>query len=227
MSQPSTPTGPPRFTPPASYGGYGGDLQNYPVSGRPSSPAPYADPPAPPRTGYPSPGYPQVGHAPLGHPQPGYPEHRPGIPQPPQRPGTVGLAATLAVTASLQWVCALGFVWLVTTAAVSELGTTGADGVLLHMMSRFGYRMVEGLAWPLFLFPLASTFFGFALLGRAWWSRIGFTVTGLVAVLWSLWWLHSSWLLWLPSTAYIAVACLLVWTPSASRWFARKPTARR
>ncbi|MCW2804616.1 MAG: hypothetical protein QOF52_2688 [Propionibacteriaceae bacterium] len=141
------------------------------------------------------------------------------VPQPPQRPGTVGLAATLAVTASLQWICVLAFAWLVALAATEELSTSGVDGVIFHMMNRFGYRMIEGLAWPLFGLPLAATVFGLALLGRRPWSRIGFTVAGAAALTWSAWWLQGSLLFWIPVASYILIACVLVWTPTANRWF--------
>jgi hypothetical protein len=125
----------------------------------------------------------------------------------------------LAVTASLQWICVLAFAWLVALAATEELSTSGVDGVIFHMMNRFGYRMIEGLAWPLFGLPLASTVFGLALLGRRPWSRIAFTVAGVAAVTWSAWWLQGALLFWIPVASYILIACVLVWTPTANRWF--------
>jgi hypothetical protein len=119
----------------------------------------------------------------------------------------------------LQWICLLAFAWLVALAATEELSTSGVDGVIFHMMNRFGYRMIEGLAWPLFGLPLAATVFGLALLGRRPWSRIGFTVAGAAALTWSAWWLQGSLLFWIPVASYILIACVLVWTPTANRWF--------
>ena len=134
----------------------------------------------------------------------------------------VGLAATLASTASLQWVCALSLCWLVATAGVAQLGTTGVDGGVYHTLNRISYRLREGLAWPLYLFPLASFVLSFLLLtGRAW-ARLAFSVTGAAALLWSGWWLRNDLIWWLIPAFYIAVATLVLWTADANRWFHSK-----
>lgn len=205
MSQP--PAGPPQFTAPAGYGSYGGEQQHYPVAG------------AHPQLGYPHPPTRQHWYGQPSDPQPTQPG--PPLARQPKQPATVVIAATLAVTASVQWICVLGFIWLAAITVAGQLGTSGADGVLLHMMSRFGYRMLDGLAWPLFSIPLAATVFGFALLGGRPWSRISFTLTGVVAVCWLAWWLQGNLLLWVFPAAYIALTCVLVWTPAGNRWYGR------
>jgi hypothetical protein len=138
---------------------------------------------------------------------------------PPQRPAVVGLAATLAATASLQWVCVLSFCWLVATAGAAQLGTTGVDGGLYHLLNRFNYRMLDGLAWPLYLFPVASFVLSFLLLARRSWARIAFSVTGAAALVWSAWWLWGDLEWWLIPASYIALTVLVLWTPEATRWY--------
>jgi hypothetical protein len=91
------------------------------------------------------------------------------------------------------------------------------------MINRFGYRMIDGLALPLFAFPLASTILGFALLSRRSWPRTALTATGVAALAWSGWWLRDSPLLCIFPAAYIVLTCGLLWTPAGSRWYRWKP----
>jgi hypothetical protein len=146
-------------------------------------------------------------------------------PQPPQRPATIALAATLASTASLQWIGLLTFCWLVATAGVAQLGTTGVDGGVYHVLSRFSSRMLDGLAWPLYLFPLASFVLSFLLLTRRPWTRLVFSATGAAALLWSAWWLRADLVWWLVPAGYIAVSVLVLWTADAGRWYRWRPAS--
>lgn len=225
MSQPPFEGVPPTFSPPPQgYGGYGGELQSY---GQP---------------GYDQTGYGQTGH---GQPYPGTPvaprtqpwQVQPvpapagtgqlGLPHPmvpPQRPAVIGLAATLAISASLQWICVLSFSWLVATAGARQLGTSGVEGGLYHLLNRFNYRMLDGLAWPLYLFPLASFVLGFLLLARRSWARLAFTLVGGAALAWSALWLRHDLVWWLAPAGYVAVAVLVLWTRPASRWYAWRPS---
>lgn len=214
MSQPVDPGVPPHFQPPVSYGGYGGDLQSY---GQPRHPSTYEQSYAP-RLDTAGPVPPAV-DAPVFLPAP-----RMAGPLP-QRPAVVGLAATLAATASLQWIGVLSLCWLLAAAGVSQLGTTGVDGGVYHVLSQFSYRMLDGLAWPLYLFPLASFVLSFLLLTRRPWSRLAFSVTGAAALAWSAWWLRSDLLWWLVPAGYIGVSVLVLWTAEASRWYRWRPTS--
>jgi len=146
-------------------------------------------------------------------------------PQPPQRPATIGLAATLASTASLQWIGLLSFCWLVASAGVAQLSTSGVDGGVYHVLSRFSYRMLDGLAWPLYLFPLVSFVLSFLLLTRRPWTRLAFSVTGAAALLWSAWWLRSDLLWWLVPAGYIAITVLVLWTAETTRWYRWRPAS--
>lgn len=197
MSQPPGPWVSPEFQPPPGYGGYGG--------------------PAP---GYGQQPYPDSSYSVLP-PPPAYVQPLPPVPAPPQRPAGVGLAVTLAATASLQWVCVLSFCWLVATAGVAQLGTSGMDGGLYHALSRFSYRMLDGLAWPLYLFPLTSFVLSFLLLVRRPWTRLAFSATGAAALLWSAWWLRDALVWWFVPAVYIAVSVLVLWTREGNRWFGR------
>ena len=129
------------------------------------------------------------------------------------------MAATMAVTASLQWVCTLSFAWLVATVGVGDLGTSGVDGGIYHILNRFNDRLLDGLAWPLYLFPAVSFVLGFVLLARRQWARWAFTLCGALALGWSAWWLRSDLLWWLAPAVYIAVSLLIVWTAAANRWY--------
>ncbi len=207
MSQPTGPGVPPDFQPPSHDGGYGGNLQNYGQQGYQG-------------LGYvptPPPWRPQPSAAPAAPLAPAAVQALPS--SPPQRPAVVGLAATLAATASLQWVCVLSVCWLVATAGAAQLGTTGVDGGLYHLLNRFNYRMLDGLAWPLYLFPVASFVLSFLVLARREWARIAFTVTGAAALVWSAWWLRTDLEWWLIPASYIALAVLVLWTPEATRWY--------
>ncbi len=199
MSQP--------YVPPAPPGPHGAPQFRPP--GYPPAPSPYGSPPAP--TPYPA-----------SYPAPYTAQHpAPAIPRPMPRPAVVTLAATMAVTASLQWICALSFAWVVATAGAASLETTEADveGSLFHILNRFHYRMVDGLAWPLYLIPLVSFFLGFVVLAPRPWARWGLTLVGLVALGWSAWWLRHDLIWWLPAALYVIVACLVLWTPGATAWY--------
>lgn len=194
-----------------SYGGYGGELQNYDpqryAAAPPTQPTWTEPPPAVWNPNATAPPAPLVAAAEV-------PRERP-----PQRPAVIGLAATLGATASLQWICALSFVWLVATTGANQLGTSGVDGGLFHILNRFNYRMLDGLAWPLYLFPLASLVLSFLLLARRPWARLAYTITGAAALVWSAWWLRNDFVWWLVPAGYIAVAVVVLWTADASRWY--------
>ena len=148
-----------------------------------------------------------------------------GYPAPataPQRPVGIGLAATLAVTASLQWICGLTLLWLAAAAGADTLSRSGTQGAVFHLLHRFDIRMSDGLAVPLYLLPLASLLTGLLILSQRPWTRIAHTGVGLVALGWSAWWLqdHLEW--WAVGALYIVIGCLVLWTPSASRWYGRQ-----
>lgn len=135
----------------------------------------------------------------------------------------VGLAATLAVTASLEFIGALSLLWLIAVTGNEQLGTSGPDGVLYHILNRFDDRMVTGLAWPLYLFPLAAIVLGLLLPARRPWARLAFTLLGGATVAWLAWWFRSD-LRWLivPGT-YIAFCVGILWTSPVSRWYRWRP----
>jgi hypothetical protein len=214
MSQPPGPGVPPEFQPPPpAYGGYGGSLQSY---GRP---------------GYGAPGHPPpVGPGPAPEPVLGTPQQASAVPpagvpiaagaeRPPQRPAVIGLATTLAATASLQWVAVLSFGWLVASAGTAQLDTSGVDGGVYHVLDRIAYRLSDGLAWPLYLFPAMSFVLSFLLLSGREWTRLAFTVTGAAALGWSAWWLRDNLLWWSIPAGYIALTVLVSWTAEATHWY--------
>jgi hypothetical protein len=130
------------------------------------------------------------------------------------------MSATLTVLGSLQWICALSFAWLMATAGAASLaGSGGVEGALFHTLNRFHYRMVDGLAWPLYLLPTAAFALGFAVLAPRPWTRWALTGLGVLALGWSAWWLRHDFVWWLPSGLYISIACLLLWTPGATHWY--------
>ncbi len=142
------------------------------------------------------------------------------------RPAVIALGATLAVTASLQWICALGLAWVTATVGAGELSSSGSNGGLFHILERFNYRLLDGLAWPLFLFPLGSLVTGFLVLRQEPWTRIAHTVLGLAALGWSAWWLRDNLAWWASAALYIGTAVAVVWTPAATRWYSdRDPSA--
>ncbi|MBA3528507.1 MAG: hypothetical protein H0T91_04210 [Propionibacteriaceae bacterium] len=204
MSQPPAPGVPPSFQPPPNYGGYSGELQSFGQPPVPTAPPPWASNPMPPAPSY-------------AHPT------APAATLPGQRPAVVAMAATLAVTASLQWICGLSFLWLVATAGARELGTTGVDGGVYHLLNRFHYRMLDGLAWPLYLFPAVSFVLAFLLLARRQWARLAFTLTGAAAVGWLAWFVRSDLVWWVAPALYISVAVGILWTPAAHRWYGWQP----
>lgn len=176
--------------------------------------------------GSPVPGY---GPSPLNDeqlqqlPPPLPPTGYPGFTPAPQRPVGVGLATTLAVTASLQWICGLSLLWLVAAVGADTLSRSGTEGAVFHMLHRFDLRMSDGLAVPLYLLPFASLLTGFLILSQRPWTRIAHTAVGLVALGWSAWWLQHQLEWWAVGALYILLGCLVLWTPSASRWYAKQP----
>ncbi len=137
------------------------------------------------------------------------------------------MAATMTVTASLQWLCALSLAWLVATAGASGLSTSDAEGAFYHILRRFHLRMIEGLALPLYGFPTLAFFLGFVVLAPRTWARLALTLTGLAALAWSAWWLHDNILWWLPIATYVGIVCLILWTPGASQWYRQRTATNR
>ena len=201
------PHGAPQFSPPAS---------------QPTAPLPTAPIP----TGYrPDPyGRPPLPQAPVpawpGAPQPYAPVVRR------QRPAVIAMAATMTVTASLQWLCALSLAWLVATAGAAGLSTTDVEGAVYHILRRFHLRMIEGLALPLYGFPTLAFFLGFVVLAPRVWARLALTLTGVAALAWSAWWLRNDILWWLPIGTYIGIVCLILWTPGATQWYRQRAASR-
>lgn len=137
----------------------------------------------------------------------------------PQRPAVIALAVTLAVVASLQWICALSLLWVSAAVGTSTFDQVGDNGALFHILNRFDDRMLDGLAVPLFGFPLASLVTGFLVIKRRPWTRLVHTLVGVAALAWAAWWLRDNLLWWFSAAWYVVVACLVLWTPAASAWY--------
>lgn len=138
---------------------------------------------------------------------------------PPQRPAVIALASTMAVTASLQWICGLSLLWVTAAVGSSTFDQLSDNGAVFHILRRFEDRMLDGLALPLYLFPLASLVTGFLVLSQRPWTRLVHTVAGLVALGWAGWWLQDNLLWWFSAAWYVVVSCLVLWTPGATAWY--------
>lgn len=153
----------------------------------------------------------------------------PGGPAPasPQRPAMITLSLVLIVTGSLLWMAALGFVWIFVYVARDSFGYTGVEGAIYHMLERFHLRMKEGLAAVLFGGPGLAVVLSFFLLTRRAWPRIAITALGVISVV-ACGLLLTDALVWLlPGAAYIAFACIILWTPAVSRWCTGDRSASR
>ena len=191
-----------------------------PPSGAPQFQAPA--PHQPPRP-YPAVSDLPVQAQPLPLPTPG-PPAPPTVAGPPQRPAVIALACSLAVVASLLWVCGLSLLWVTAVIGTGTFAQIGDNGAVFHILNRFNYRMLDGLAIPLYLFPLASFTTGFLLLSRRPWTRTLHTAVGLVALAWAAWWLQDNLLWWFSAAWYVVVACLVLWTPGATAWYRWRPS---
>jgi hypothetical protein len=139
-----------------------------------------------------------------------------------QRPALVTLAVTLAVTASLLWVCGLSLFGVVALAGTDAMATAGDDGVVFHTLDEFVLRMGDGLWVPLYGFPVASIVTGFLLLSGRPWARIAHSVVGLASLGWTGWWLRDSLLAWVVVAVYVGTAVAVLWAPSVGRWYASR-----
>jgi hypothetical protein len=186
-----------------------------PPSGAPQFQAPA--PHHPPRPYAPVPGLP----APVqSFPVPGQRHPAPPVAAgPPQRPAVIALACSLAVVASLLWVCGLSLLWVTAVIGTGTFAQIGDNGAVFHILNRFNYRMLDGLAVPLYLFPLASFTTGFLILSRRRWTRTLHAAVGLAALGWAAWWLQDNLLWWFSAAWYVVVACLVLWTPGATAWY--------
>jgi len=144
---------------------------------------------------------------------------------PPQRPAVIAVACSLAVVASLLWICGLSLLWVTATIGTATFAEMGDNGAVFHILNRFNYRMLDGLAIPLYAFPLASFATGFSILSRRPWTRVLHTAVGVAALLWGAWWLQDSLLWWFSGAWYVVVACLVLWTPAATAWYRWHPPA--
>ena len=140
-----------------------------------------------------------------------------------QRPALVTLALTLAVTASLLWVCGLSLFGVVALAGTDALSAAGDEGVVFHTLDQFVLRMGDGLWVPLYGFPVASVVTGFLLLSRRPWARVAHTAVGVASLGWAGWWLWGSPLSWVAVAAYVGTAVGVLWVPSVGRWYATRP----
>lgn len=139
-----------------------------------------------------------------------------------QRPVQVTVSITLAVTGSMVWMSGLAMVWLFVVLLRRNLDyDQPGESPLYYMVERFHLKLLEGLAWPLFGFPLAAVVLAFFLLLRRSWPRIAFSAWGGVSLLVTVVMLRANLTLLLPGIVYIAFTCLILWTPSVSRWYAR------
>jgi hypothetical protein len=143
---------------------------------------------------------------------------------PPQRPAVIALGCSLAVVASLLWVCGLSLLWVTAVIGTGTFAQIGDNGAVFHILNRFNYRMLDGLAIPLYLFPLASFATGFLLLSRRHWARTLHTAVGLAALVWAAWWLQDNLLWWFSAAWYVVVSCLVLWTPAATTWYRWRPS---
>jgi hypothetical protein len=145
---------------------------------------------------------------------------------PPQRPAVIALGCTLAVMAALQWICALSLVWVTATVGTGAFSEVNDNGVVFHVLDRISQRLLDGLAVPLYLFPLASITTGFLILSRRRWTLVAHTAVGLAALAWAAWWLQDNLLWWFSAAWYVVVACLVLWTPGATAWYRWRPDDR-
>jgi hypothetical protein len=140
-----------------------------------------------------------------------------------QRPALVTLALTLAVTASLLWVCAVSLFGVVALAGTQALSSAGDEGVVFHTLDQFVLRMGDGLWVPLYGFPVASVVTGFLLLSGRPWSRAAHSLVGVASLAWAGWWLRDSLLAWVVVALYVGVSVAVLWAPSVGRWYASRP----
>jgi hypothetical protein len=120
--------------------------------------------------------------------------------------------------------CGLGFLWLVAYSITASFDPSVADEtVVFHLAERFQLRLAQGLAVPLFGFPLLGAVAGFLVVLQRSWTRLLFTAAGVLALGWSAWWLRHAFVWWVPVLVYVGTAVGIVWTRSASRWYAARP----
>ena len=148
-------------------------------------------------------------------------------PAPDQRPTLVGLAVTLAVTASMLWVCGLSLFVVVALAGTDAMSAADDTGVVFHTLDSFVLRMGDGLWVPLYGFPVASVVSGFLLLSRRPWARVAHTVVGVATLGWAGFWLRDSPLAWVAVAVYVGLSVAVLWAPSVGRWYAGRPRPAR
>ena len=135
----------------------------------------------------------------------------------------IGLAVTLAVTASLLWVCGLSLFLLVALAGTQAMSPVGEDGYVFHTLDEVLLRMSDGLWLPLYGFPVASVVTAFLLLARRPWARLVHSGVGVASLGWAGWWLRDSLLAWVVVVVYVGAAVAVLWTPAVGRWYAGRP----
>ncbi len=193
----------------------------------PSSPVPPSAPGySPPAGGYPQPpaGYPPAapGHQPAYGVAPQPATYVVKLPPRQHRPAVVAMSASMTVTASALWVCALALGWLLAAALQTRLqADQDFDGQVLILLNRFTARLVDGLAIPLFAFPAVAFVAAFLLLSGRRWAQIFYTLLGVATVGWLIWWLHAHWVWAIAPIAYVLISVAILWTPPAVRWFGR------
>lgn len=188
----------------------------------PQSQPPYPGPPPAPWPGGQVPGY-GPARLPTTHPLPAYPgqvhQAPPGPASSPQRPALVGMSTMMAVTASMLFMAALGFLWMLAWAGNESLDYN-TQGPLYYLMERFHLRLAQGLWVPLFGFPTATVGLAFCLLAHVRWARIAYTALAVAAVVWMAWTWHAQGGYLVAPIVYIGFCVGILWVSSVSRWLA-------
>jgi hypothetical protein len=124
------------------------------------------------------------------------------------------------------WITGLALAWLFSQSLQRSLNYNSAAGPFYYMLERFQLRLVDGLAWPLFGFPIAAVVLAFFLLVRRRWPRILFSGLGAASLLTTTLMLGGDIALMWPAIGYIAFTCLVLWSPSVTGWIGSRPQAQ-
>ena len=158
-------------------------------------------------------------------PQPSHPSHpsQPGFAgrtrRPQARPVAVAASACMTIAGSATWLASLGLTWLTARYGRDQFNTADSgEAVLYYLLQRYDDRLAA--LWPpLVGFPLAALLDAFVLPVRSTGPRLAYTLLGVGAIAYVTWWWWGTWWVIVSPVAFIALALLMVWTPSANRWF--------
>lgn len=144
-----------------------------------------------------------------------------------ERPGSVGTSVAMTVSASLEWVVLVGFLWLLARTRDEVIPTNvQPDSAVYHLLERLDL-FLSYYGWlPVLGVPLVASILALQLFSRRPWVRIAYTAWGLLTIGLGIWLFRAHATMMTTAALFIVADVSMTWTPAVTRWLASRPGSR-